>query len=164
MRAKNHKEVTRGYLKFSGYLIACVVTGVLVYTCYIWTSNVEVNRIIEKTDEYDKIYVKQIDLTNRIDSLYQYTTLFNTKYHDVHLHHLVSRHKQEILSVMDGMNSRDIRLYQKLMNEINVFLSVKDSISVIKGDEDFAKEELKTCRNKNTEVAQQIKSGNTAKK
>lgn len=93
---KNSKDITRGYWRFSGYLIACVFTGVLIYFCYIQTSKVEVDRIVSKTEEYDKIYVKQTDLVNRIDSLYYYTTMFNTNLNDAHLLNSVSRHKQEI--------------------------------------------------------------------
>lgn len=159
MRAKNHKEITKGYLKFSGYLLACIFIGVFIYFCYMQTSNVEVNRIVEKTEEYDKIYVKQIDLANRIDSLYQYTTLFNTNLNDAHLLHSVSKRKQEILSMMDNMSSGDVRLYQKLMSEVNVFLGVKDSIRMAKTEEGLIKTDLLKCTEDNKQASRQLTIG-----
>ncbi|MFV0332151.1 MAG: type VI secretion system TssO [Dysgonomonas sp.] len=159
MRAQNHKEITKGYWKFSGYLIACVFTGVLIYFCYIRTSNIEVDRIVEKTEEYDKIYVQQIDLANRIDSLYQYMMMFNTNKNDIHLLRSVSSRKQEILSMMDDMSSRDIRLYQKLMSEVNVFLGVKDSIRMAKTEEGLIKTDLLKCTEENKQASRQLTIG-----
>lgn len=159
MRAQNHQQITRGYLKFTAYLIATIFTGVLIYFCYIRTSNIEVSRIVDKTEEYDKIYVKQMELATRIDSLYQYTTMFNGKLNDTYLLHSVSRQKQEILSIMDDMSSRDVRLYQKLMSEVNVFLSVKDSIRLAKTDENVVKEDLLKCTEENKQAARQLTLG-----
>ena len=159
MRAQNSKDITIGYCKFSGYLMASVLTGVLIYFCYIRTSNVEVNRIIEKTVEYDKIYVKQIDLSNYIDSLYSYTTRFNTNLNDVRLLRSVSDRKQEILSIMNDMNSRDVRLYQKLMSEVNVFLSIKDSIRLAKTEESMIKTDLLKCTEENKQTSRKLTIG-----
>jgi len=159
MKAQNYKEITRGYLKFSAYLAACVLIGVLIYFCYNQTSNVEVDRIVEKTEEYDKIYIKQIDLANRIDSLYLYTTMFNASLNDAHLSHSVSRRKQEILSMMENMSSRDVRLYQKLMSQVNVFLGVKDSIRLSKIEEDMIKADLLRCTEENRQVARRLTLG-----
>lgn len=128
MRAKNSKDIYRGYWKFAGYLAACVAVGVFVYWSYLQTTKTEVDKIVNKTMEYDRIYVRQIDFATRIDSLYDYTTKFNTNLNDALLLSSVSKRKQEILTSLDGMSSRDVRLYQKLMTQMNTFLSVKDSI------------------------------------
>jgi hypothetical protein len=159
MRAKNHKDINKGYWKFSGYLISCVFTAVLTYFCYTWTSTIEVNRIVDKTEEYDKIYVKQMDLVSRIDSLYDYTTKFNTNLNDAYLHHSVSRRKQEILSMMENMSGRDIRLYQKLMSEVNGFLSIKDSIRQTRTEEDLIKTDLLKCAEDNKQASRQLTIG-----
>lgn len=159
MRSLNHKEITYGYLKFSGYLAACILIGVLVYICYNLTSDVEVKRIVEKTEEYDKIYVRQTDLSTRIDTLYYYTTLFNTNLNDAQLLHSVSRRKQEVISMMDGMNSRDIRLYQKLISEINTFLAVKDSIRIAKTEESLIKTDLLKCTEENKQLSRKLTLG-----
>lgn len=159
MRALNHKEITIGYLKFSGYLAACILIGVLVYTCYNLTCDVEVKRIVEKTEEYDKIYVRQTDLSKRIDDLYDHITLFNTNLNDAQLLHSVSRRKQEILSMMEDMSSRDVRLYQKLMSEINTFLAVKDSIRMAKTEENMIKTDLLKCTDENRQLSRRLTLG-----
>lgn len=159
MRAQNHKDITRGYWKFSGYLISCVFTAVFIYFCYTWTSTIEVNRIVDKTEEYDKIYVKQMDLVSRIDSLYDYMTKFNTNLNDAYLNHSVSRRKQEILLMMENMSGRDIRLYQKLMSEVNGFLSIKDSIRQTRTEEDLIKTDLLKCAEDNKQASRQLTIG-----
>jgi hypothetical protein len=159
MRAQNHHSITLAYLKFSGYLIASIFTGVLIYFCYIQTSNIEVEKIVDKTEEYDKIYVKQIDLAGRIDSLYRYTMMFNTNRNDLHLLRSVSSRKQEILSMMDDMGGRDIRLYQKLMSEVNVFLGVKDSIRTAKTEEGLIRDDLLKCTEENKQASRQLTIG-----
>lgn len=159
MRAQNHKEITLDYLKFSGFLAICVLIAVLIYLSYTKTCEVEVNRIVDKTEEYDKIYVRQIDLSNRIDTLYRYTNLFNTNLNDAHLLHSVSRRKQEILSMMDDMSGRDVRLYQKLMSEVNGFLAVKDSIRMAKTEEDLIKTDLLKCTEENKQISRKLTIG-----
>ncbi|MDR1502893.1 MAG: type VI secretion system transmembrane protein TssO [Prevotella sp.] len=159
MRSQNHIEITKGYLRFSGYLVVCILTGVLIYFCYIRTCKIEVDRIVDKTEEYDKIYVKQIDLAGRIDSLYRYTMMFNTNLNDAHLLRSVSNRKQEILSMMDDMGSRDIRLYQKLMSQVNIFLGVKDSIRTAKTEEGMIKTDLLKCTEENKQASRQLTIG-----
>lgn len=159
MRAKNHTDLIRGYWKFSGYLVACVFTGVLIYFCYIRTSKVEVNRIVEKTEEYDKIYLRQIELSNRIDELYNHIVMFNTNKNDLHLLNSVSRQKQEILSSMEGMSSHDIRICQKLMGEVNVFLAIKDSIRLAKTEEEMTRFDLLRCVEENKQTSRRLTIG-----
>ncbi len=159
MRAQNHKEITKSYWKFSGYLAACVLVGVLTYFFYTRTSVVEVQRIVEKTEEYDKIYVQQIDLAGRIDTLYQYTSMFNTNKNDVLLQNSVSRRKQEIISSMESMSGRDIRLYQKLMSQVNSFLSIKDSIRTAKIDEELVRSDLMKCVEDNKQTTRKVTLG-----
>ena len=159
MRPKNHKAITIGYLKFSGYLLATVLIGVLIYFSYMRTSEVEVARIVEQTVEYNRIHVRQIELTNRIDELYHYTTLFNTNRNDAHLMNAVSRRKQEIISLMGDMNNRDVRLHQMLISQMNVFLNVKDSIRLVTIEEDLVRTDLLTCMENNRQVTRRLNLG-----
>jgi hypothetical protein len=131
----------------------------LIYFCYVRTSDIEVSRIVEKTVEYDKIYVRQTELANRIDSLYQYTMLFNTRLNDVHLLSSVSRRKQEILTMMDDMSGRDIRLYRKLMGQVNTFLGVKDSIRTARTEEGLLKADLLNCTEDNKQASRRLTLG-----
>lgn len=159
MRAQNSKDIYRGYLKFAGYLAACVAVGVLVYWSYLRTSKIEIEKIVNKTIEYDQIYVQQIELALRIDSLYQYGTLFNTKLNDALLLNTVSKRKQEIFSSLESMNSRDIRLYQRLMSQVNTFLAVKDSIRAVHTEEDMVKSDLLKCMENNKQTTRRLTIG-----
>lgn len=159
MRAQNSRDIYRGYWKFAGYLAACVAVGVFVYWSYLRTTKTEVDKIVNKTMEYDRIYVQQIDLASRIDSLYDYTTKFNTNLNDALLLNSVSKRKQEILTSLDGMSSRDVRLYQKLMTQMNTFLSVKDSIRFARTEEDLVKSDLLKCMEDNKQTTRKLTIG-----
>ncbi len=159
MRAQNHKEINRAYWKFSGFLAATVLVGVLTYFFYMRTSVIEVQRIVDKTEEYDQIYVLQTDLADRIDSLYQYTLLFNTGKNDALLQNSVSRRKQEIIRSMEDMDGSDVRLYQKLMSQVNTFLSIKDSIRTAKIDEELVRSDLLKCVEDNKQTTRKVTLG-----
>ncbi len=159
MRAQNHKEINKGYWKFSVFLAACVAIGVTTYCCYLQTSKIEVSRIVEKTIEYDKIYVQQTELVSRIDSLYQYMQLFNTNKNDAMLQNVVSKRKQEILASIESMNGRDVKMYQKLMSQVNSFLNAKDSIRILGTEEDLIRNDLKKCMEENKQASRKLTIG-----
>lgn len=159
MRSQNHQEVSKAYRRFSGYLIACVAIGVLSFLFYMHTIRVEVNRIITKTEEYDKIYVAQSDLINRIDSLYFYTGLLNTNLNDAALMNIANRRKQELLTDMEKMNTGDVRLHKMLMMKYNGFLSVKDSIRILKQEEEMVKSDLMKCMENNRSATRKLRMG-----
>ncbi|NDV65225.1 type VI secretion system TssO [Bacteroides sp. 224] len=159
MKAKNNKEIYKGYGWFSFYLAICVLVGVCIYFCYLQTSQIEVNRIVEKTEEYDVIYIRQADIANSIDSLYYYANLFNTNLNDAQLLNAVIRRKQETQSLMEDMDRKDVRLYWKLVNELNDFLSIKDSIRLAKQEEEMVRTDLLKCTEENRQTARKLTLG-----
>lgn len=159
MRAQNNKEIYKAYWKFSGYLAACVIIGTIIYWCYIQTSKVEVQKIVDKTEEYDKIYVRQTELTSRIDTLFLYVMMLNTNKNDAMLINSISKRKQDILSSMDDLSRRDIRLYQQLVSQTNTFLNAKDSIRTLRINEDLIKNDLMKCMEDNKQTTRKIKLG-----
>ncbi|NDV70012.1 type VI secretion system TssO [Dysgonomonas sp. 25] len=159
MRAQNSKEIYEGYFRFAGYLVACVAIGVLVYWSFLQTSRTEVERIVNKTEEYDRIYVQQIELSSRIDSLYNYTTKFNTNLNDALLSNSVSKRKQEILNSLEGMANSDVRLHKRLMSQVNTFLAVKDSIRTARSEEDLVKADLVKCMEDNKQTTRRLTIG-----
>jgi hypothetical protein len=159
MKARNNKDINRSYLSFSCFLVACVLLGISGYTLYTKTVETEVNRIVEKTGEYDKIYVRQTELINGIDTLYRYINLFNTHLNDALLMNSVSERKQEILASMEDMSNRDVRLYRKLMNEMNAFLAMKDSIRILTEEETLLKRDLKKCIEQNKKATRKLTLG-----
>ncbi|MDR1198723.1 MAG: type VI secretion system transmembrane protein TssO [Prevotellaceae bacterium] len=159
MKAKNSKDITRGYGIFSLYLAACVIVAVFAYFCYLRTSVVEVKRIISKTGEYDAIHQYQTDITAHIDTLYYYSGLFNSNLNDDRLQNTVNRRKQEILSDIDKFSEHDMRLHRTLLNQLITFLNVKDSIRSLKNEEDMIKNELRKCIEENRQTTRTITVG-----
>ncbi len=159
MRSQNHQAINKAYRKFSGYLFTIVLIGVSAYFFYMRTTVTEVERIVDKTEEYDKIYVRQVELAGRIDTLYRYMMLFNSGKNDILLQNSVSRRKQEILSSMDDMSSSDVRLYQKLMSQVNTFLSIKDSIRTARIEEELVRSDLMKCVEDNKQATRKVTLG-----
>lgn len=159
MKAQNHQEINKAYLKFSGYLAACVAIGVLSFSFYKQAERVEVSRIVAKTGEYDKIHAGQTDLVGRIDSLYYYTALLNTTLNDAALMNVVNRRKQELQSEINGMNGSDVRLYKLLVAEYNGFLGVKDSIRLLRQEEELVKSDLMKCMEENRNTTRRLRIG-----
>jgi len=159
MRSQNHQEVGRAYRQFSSYLVIGVAIAVLSFIFYRHTALIEVDRIVTKMDEYDKIYVRQTEIIHQIDSLYFYTTLLNTNLNDAALMNVANHRKQELLSAIGKMNSGDVRLCKMLMMKYNGFLSVKDSIRILKLEEELVKSNLMKCMEENRAITRMLRMG-----
>lgn len=159
MKPQNNKDIWKAYWLFSFYLVCSVSIAVLVYSLYVSTSKVEVDRIVAKTEESDKIFVQQIELTQKIDSLYAYTTMFNTNLNDGLLLNAVSKRKQDILTDIEKLSDRDAKLYSALMREVNTFLSVKDSIRMLRIEEDLVRADLQKCMDNNKKAMRNLNLG-----
>lgn len=159
MRSQNHHEVSKAYRQFSGYLVIGVAIAVLSFLFYRHTAQIEVARIVTKTDEYDKIYARQTEIIHQIDSLYFYTTLLNTNLNDAALMNVANRRKQELLSEIGKMNTGDVRLHKMLLMKYNGFLSVKDSIRILKLEEELVKSDLMKCMEENRTIARKLRMG-----
>lgn len=159
MRAQNHKEIYQAYRKFSGYLVIGVGIAVLSFLFYSHTAQIEVDRIMTKTEEYDRIYARQNELTHQIDSLYFYTSLLNTNLNDAALMNVTNRRKQELLSDIGKLNSADVNLHKMLLMKYGGFLIVKDSIRNLKQEEELIKSDLLKCMKKNRKTTRQLRMG-----
>jgi Mg2+/Co2+ transporter CorB len=71
----------------------------------------------------------------------------------------VTGRKQEISASMENLNSRDLRLYRKLMDGINTFLSTKDSIRILTEEETLLKRDLKKCIDENKQATRKLTLG-----
>lgn len=159
MRAKNNKEIYKAYVWFSFYLAICVGVGTCACFCYMQTSGIEVGRIVEKAEEYDHVYVLQTEIANRVDSLYYYVGLFNTNLNDGQLLNAVTHRKQEVYPLMEELGGKNVRLYRMLMDEMNVFLGVKDSIRLARQEEEMVKADLLKCTEENRQASRKLTLG-----
>lgn len=161
MKPKNNKDVRNGYLRFSFLLAACIAWSVLFFSCFLKTSTIEVKSIMAKTLDYDRIYTKEIDLATGVDSVYQYMKLLNTspRINDVLLQSIVSTRKMDLLKSTQNIDNADCVLYSKLLNQINTFLSIKDSIRIMKIQEDMVRQDLLQCIRDNRKTRRNMNIG-----
>lgn len=161
MKTENSKEVRIAYLKFTGYLLATIVLTVFIIYFFMKASSVEVESILSKTEEYDKIYSKQLMLTASVDSVFQYVSLLNTspKINDLLLQSVISNKKMTLLDNLNSMNDKDCRIYKKVINDMNIFLRTKDSIRIINIQEDLVRSDLLRCVDENKQVVRRLSAG-----
>lgn len=161
MKPLNNSAIRKAYFLFSCSLMGSVAIAVLSYYSFLRTESAEVNIILAKKVEYDRIYSSEQNLIASVDSVYQYLNLLNTspKINDLILQRVISAKKQSIQSVMSGFSEADCTLYKKLMSGINAYLGVKDSIRVARKDEDMARDDLSRCVKENREISRKLKVG-----
>lgn len=117
-----------------------------------------------KTVEYDRIYARQIELANSVDSIYQYMKLMNTdpKINDILLQSLVSTRKMNVLKFTQEFDNKDCQLYSRMLNSVNLFLSMKDSIRLSKIQEELVREDLNRCILDNRKTKRKLSIGNVS--
>ena len=154
MRAKNSKEVTRGYLLFACGLFTSIIVGIVCVLCFINTASRDVAAIEERSVEYDAVFTRQIMLTEKVDSLYNGLIMLNAdeRINQALVQNRISTHKMELINMLDQMNSVDAILYRKLVNRINPMLQVKDSIRLLTNFEQSLKNDLRRCIQDNREA------------
>ena len=161
MKSENRKEVRIAYLKFTGYLITTIALTVFITYFFMKTSSVEVENILDKTEEYDNIYSKQLALVTSVDSVFQYVSLLNTspKINDLLLQSVISRKKMDLLDNLNSMNDKDCKIYKKVINDMNIFLRIKDSIRIVNMQEELVRSDLLRCVDENKQVVRKLSAG-----
>lgn len=161
MKAKNNNEVYKAVVSFSRYLIFLIFLAVCIFSAFMKTSSVEVYKILAKTQEYDNIQMKQMNLTERMDTIYFYTSLLNSdpKINNVLMQNSLSNRKIQVLEEVNTMSEKDCRMYKKLANEMNTFLGIKDSIRLATLEEELARTDLLRCISDNKRITRTISAG-----
>ncbi len=160
MKAKNNNEVTKAILQFSGFLLITVVLSVCAFSLFMKTAIVEVERIMNKTEDYDLIQIKQARLTESMDTMLYYSQLLNTdeKINNTIMYNNLNKRRLALSDELMGMNEYDGYLYKKLSVQLQRFLQTKDSIRQAKYQEDVLRIELQQCLNSNKQLAQRTYS------
>ena len=158
---KNNKEVLLAVRKFSYYLIGAVALAIIIFAGFMKTSSVEIDRILAKTQEYDYIQMKQIALTESMDTLLFYTSLLNTdqKINTSLMFNVISERKNQFLNQTDLLLEKDSKIYRRLGAQMNIFLSVKDSIHISTREEDLLRADLLRCISDNRQTARTLSLG-----
>lgn len=161
MKPINNRAVKKAYLRFSGYLMLCVGIAVFAFYSFMKTSSTEVKFIADKTAEYDRVYTDELNLVAALDSIYQYMNLMNSspRINDVLLQDMISSKKMKLQRHVSKFDVKDYALHQRLLNAINVFLAVKDSIRMAEKEENMVREDLMRSVKEYKEVSRKLKVG-----
>lgn len=162
MKAKNSEKIIRGYLEFAGGLLISTALSMALLTGFIHTNESEYKLMESKTQEYDKIYARQIALVDKVDSLYNYLVLMgsNDRLNQVVLQKVISTRKMELIEELQIMDSKDVLLYKKLASQINVFLDTKEAIRKAVIEESLVRKDLMRCIQDNKQATRKLTLGN----
>lgn len=161
MQAQNHKEIKKAMGIFVLYFLLLVILTITSISLFLYTSKIEVNKVIARTHEYDKIQIQQVELAETMDELYNMLLLVNSNKtsNPIQLMNLISSRKDEFTKSMAGTSSRDYLFYQKLSSEFNTFLTVKDSIRMLSLEKQMIRNDLLQCISDNREVTRKLTTG-----
>lgn len=162
MKAKNSKEVAKGYVMFSFSMAATVLLAVIMSYSILHTTKVEVRKMLDKSVVFDQTYAGQMDLVEKVDSLHYYTTLINSaaRLNNVALQNIVSTKKMQLLSAISNFDRKDVLLYGSLLDKVSVFLQVKDSVRIVSIDEQQKRFDLQRCVEDNKNATRKLTLGN----
>jgi hypothetical protein len=160
-KVKNYDAVRKAIFRFSIYLMASVVMAICFFFCFMKTSSVEVSRILDKAKEYDRIQSAQLDLTEKMDTLYYYASMLraDSKINYKLMQNTLSNRKIQFSNTLSGMSEKDCRLYKKLAPEMNLFFDIKDSILITSSELNAVREDLIRCVADNRKVTRRISTG-----
>lgn len=163
MKAKNSKDVMRGYTLFTIAILCAIVLGFFCIWSFFYTANREVAAMELRSRGYDDTYMKQIMLAEKVDSLYNYILLLNSeqRYNELVLKNRISAQKMNLQKMLNEMDKSDAALYNKLYDQINVVLQTKDSVRLMNGHVEQIKAELQACIKENKIATRNMIINNT---
>lgn len=147
MKSLNYKEVRKGYLMFSCVMVVVIIIPVLMCYSLYSTAAHEAEMIESRGRTFDRTFARQVELVDRVDSLYTYMSLLNTdpRINDVMVQGVISSKKMTLINNLAEMDNRDVILYGNLLNLVNNFLTLKDSIRIVTNEEQTVRLELQRC-------------------
>lgn len=161
MKAKNYKTIRLGYFRFFGGLLASVAIACLFLWGFLSTAVHEAGEIERRNEAYNRTYLQQIQLTEKVDSLYNYFQLLgsNEPVNQVVLQRVVSTRKMQFIDAIEILDPADVLLYKGLASRINDFLSVREAIRKVKEEERIVREDLLRCIQDNKQAARKLSAG-----
>lgn len=149
MNAKNNKDVIKAILHFTAYLLGSVGLAVCIFASYMKTSVVEMRLIFDKSAAYDQLHMKQVVLTESIDSIYYYSNLVqpNTSINHSLMLNTLSTRSILFEKELESMGSDDFLIYKRLSANMDNFFKLKDSIRTNELQLDQLREEYRRCMN-----------------
>ena len=161
MKAQNHEIIKKSIITFTLYLVMTVTMTTCFFFLFLKTSSVEVSKILDKVKDYDKVQSIQLDLKEKADSLFFYTSHLSveTRINYRLLQNSLSEKKIQFSNSLTAMSEKDCLLYNRLALQLNIFFDTKDSLAVISSDLNTVRDEYLKCQNENRNVRRRISLG-----
>lgn len=158
MKAQNYEAIRKAVLKFTTYLVASVVLITCCFFFFMKTSSVEVSKILAKAKDYDQIHSVQLDLKEKMDSLYYYASWLSadSKINYKLLQNSLSEKKIQFSQLLLTLPEKDCLLYKKLIGQVNIFFDTKDSLLMVTNELNSARDDLKRCTDENRDISRRL--------
>lgn len=147
MRPLNDEDLINLSVKFSISMVCLITLTLLFILTFLKTSEAELAEIKLKTSDCEKIFRVQIELCDEIDDFFIRYRAFDSK-EDVNTEFLMRSivdRKMEINKKIEQMPSKDVKIHASMLEKMDEFLRVRDSISYVKKEESRVKEDLFLC-------------------
>jgi hypothetical protein len=159
MDAQNNKEVQKAILRFSAYLLCTVGLAVSMYASFMKASVVEMRQILIMSAAYDQLHMTQVILTERIDSIYYYSTLVDPD--NIQINHplminSLSMRTSQFQKSLEEMNSDDCLIYKRLSSQMEDFFKLKDSIRTAEVKLNLLRNDYTRCINSNRDLSRRL--------
>lgn len=147
MKAKNSKEITRGYILFAAAMSLSILVGTGCIYFLVRTAGKEVAYIELRSAESDTAFTHQIALSEKTDSLFNNLILLNAeeRINQIVIQNRISTQKMQMLNILNQLNENDAALYRRMSDRVNTVLQIKDSIRTMTVQEQLLKKELQRC-------------------
>ncbi len=159
MKSLNHKEISRAFNRFLVWFAGLLVlTTACVYSCQR-TSEQQATQLIRQKEAFDRYYIIDATLSDRVDSLYTYMSMLNTSQirNDRQMQRLITKKKEEFIRQVnqEQQTQKYFTVYNRLLGHINEMLLVKDSLNRAILQESDMREDLKNCLDRAVEQHRQ---------
>ena len=159
MNVQNNKDVQKAILHFSAYLLCSVALAVCMYASFMKASVVEMRQILAKSAVYDQLHITQIIQTERIDSIYYYSTLVdpdNMQINQPLMINSLSMRTSQFQKSLEEMNSEDCLIYKRLSLQMDDFFKLKDSIRTAEVKLNLLRNDYTRCINSNRDLSRRL--------
>ena len=149
MNAQNNKAVIKAIVHFTAFLLCSVGLAVCMFASFMKTSVVEMRLIFDKSAAYDQLHMKQVILTESIDSIYYYSNLVQPNSYINHSLMLNTLSTRSILfdKELESIGGDDCLIYKQLSTNMDDFFKLKDSIRTSELQLELLRDEYRRCMN-----------------
>ncbi|MBR2261797.1 MAG: hypothetical protein IJ916_08865 [Paludibacteraceae bacterium] len=161
MKSLNGKEVLLAYVKFTACMVALIVMVQFFIFSFLRSSEAEIAEIKMKTGDSEIIFREQSDLCDRYEEIFSLCRAFDVSDNsrsDFLMQSIASR-KKDIEGRIAELPQRDVQLHSFMLSKMNEFFRVRDSISVLKKEEQKVKKDFLTCSGDYEKVRVKVKHG-----